>query len=113
MRTIKLFEEFTKGAHNYEEITPQEFLSLSESEIGWMVWKYPAHQPRAWGQWESKQPDDFRMVWKGMLDADLDHGIAEDDSVPMGKYLRNKKNVTVLNALVDLFNRKYPGVDYV
>ena len=113
MRSIKLFEEFVKGSHNYDEITAKDFLEMSEGEIGWMVWNYPAHQPRAWGQWEEKQPDDFRRIWKGMLDADRDHGIADDDSMSMGKYLRNKKNIAVLNALVDLFNRKYPGLDYV
>ena len=74
MRSIKLFEEFVKGSHNYDEITAKDFLEMSESEIGWMVWNYPAHQPRAWGQWEEKQPDDFRRIWKGMLDADRDHG---------------------------------------
>lgn len=113
MNNVKLFEAFSKeGPHNYYEITIEDILALRDSEIGWMVWNFPRHEGRAFGQWEAKQPEEFRSIYKKMIDADMEHGLVDEDAAPMGKYLKKEKNRQVLTDLVALFNRKYPGVDY-
>lgn len=113
MKNILLFEDFdSKAEVNFEGITLEDLKSMKPDELGWRVWKYGAVQPRAWGQWEAKQAQDFRKAYSKLVEADKDHGLVDEDVIPFGKFLLDPKQVKILEDLTRLFNKNYPGLDY-
>ena len=113
MRNIMLFEDFETSLE-YDGITLQELQAKTPVELGWYIIGYPKHQPRAWGQWLAKQPDGISMIIGNLAKEDREYGSMDDKDVePLGKWMKDPKNIQSLTDFVALLNKTYPGVDYV
>jgi hypothetical protein len=112
MQNIMLFEDFDPNP-NFDGITLQDLQAKTPVELAWFVLGYTKHQARAWGQWVAKHPDELSMILGKISKMDREWGNLEDkDVMPLGKFLKDPKNSSILADLVSLFNRTYPGVDY-
>ena len=112
MRNIMLFEDFDPNP-NFDGITIQELQAKTPLELSWFIIGYPKHQPRAWGQWLAKQPEPLSLLMGKLSDIEMRDGVMSDKDVePLGKWMKDPKNLQVLTDFVALLNKTYPGVDY-
>jgi hypothetical protein len=107
-----LFEDFDPNP-KFDGITIQELQQKTPVELAWFILGYPKHQPRAWGQWLAKQPEPLSLMMSKFSRLEMTAGSMDDSDVePLGKWMKDSKNIQSLTDFVALLNKTYPGVDY-